>query len=99
MKKITIAFGLVLLIVVSCKKELNILDTNNPSPSAAASEAGVISLAQGSIYKNGFYDLKVPENQKVKVIFTHVSLKKISMSFTFNANEIDSHLLVKVPWL
>ena len=58
MKKITIAFGLVLLIVVSCKKELNILDTNNPSPSAAASEAGVISLAQGSIYKNGFYDLK-----------------------------------------
>ena len=58
MKKITIAFGLVLLIMVSCKKELNILDTNNPSPSAAASEAGVISLAQGSIYKNGFYDLK-----------------------------------------
>ena len=58
MKKITIAFGLVLLIVVSCKKELNILDNNNPSPSAAASEAGVISLAQGSIYKNGFYDLK-----------------------------------------
>ena len=58
MKKITIAFGLVLLTVVSCKKELNILDTNNPSPSAAASEAGVISLAQGSIYKNGFYDLK-----------------------------------------
>ena len=58
MKKITIAFGLVILIVVSCKKELNILDTNNPSPSAAASEAGVISLAQGAIYKNGFYDLK-----------------------------------------
>lgn len=58
MKKITIAFSLVLLTVVSCKKELNIIDTNNPTPSAAASEAGVISLAQGSIYKNGFYDLK-----------------------------------------
>ena len=58
MKKITIAFSLVLLTVVSCKKELNILDTNGPSPSAAASEAGVISLAQGTIYKNGFYDLK-----------------------------------------
>ena len=58
MKKITIAFSLVLLTAVSCKKELNILDTNSPSPSAAASEAGVISLAQGSIYKNGFFDLK-----------------------------------------
>ncbi len=58
MKKITIAFSLVLLTAVSCKKELNIIDTNNPTPSAAASEAGVISLAQGAIYKNGFYDLK-----------------------------------------
>jgi len=58
MKKIIIAFSLVLLTVVSCKKELNIIDTNGPSPSAAASEAGVISLAQGTIYKNGFYDLK-----------------------------------------
>ena len=58
MKKITIAFSLVLLTVISCKKELNIIDTNNPTPSAAASEAGVISLAQGSIYRNGFFDLK-----------------------------------------
>jgi len=58
MKKITIAFSLVLITAISCKKELNIIDTNGPSPSAAASEAGVISLAQGTIYKNGFYDLK-----------------------------------------
>ena len=58
MKKITIAFSLVLLTAISCKKELNIIDTNFPSPSAAASEAGVISLAQGSIYRNGFFDLK-----------------------------------------
>ena len=58
MKKITIAFSLVLLTAISCKKELNIIDTNNPTPSAATSEAGVISLAQGSIYRNGFFDLK-----------------------------------------
>ena len=58
MKKITIAFSLVLLTAISCKKELNIIDTNFPTPSAAASEAGVISLAQGSIYRNGFFDLK-----------------------------------------
>ena len=58
MKNITIAFILVLLTAVSCKKELNIIDTNGPSTTAAASEAGVISLAQGSIYRNGFFDLK-----------------------------------------
>jgi len=58
MKKITIAFSLVLLTAISCKKELNIIDTNNPTPAAAASEAGVISLAQGSIYRNGFFSLK-----------------------------------------
>lgn len=58
MKKITIAFSLVLLTAISCKKELNIIDTNNPTPAAASSEAGVISLAQGSIYRNGFFDLK-----------------------------------------
>lgn len=58
MKKITIAFSLVLLTAISCKKELNITDTNNPTPAAAASEAGVISLAQGSIYRNGFFSLK-----------------------------------------
>ena len=58
MKKITIAFSLVLLTAISCKKELNIIDTNNPTPSAATSEAGVISLAQGSIYRNGFFSLK-----------------------------------------
>ena len=36
---------------------------------------------------NGFYDLKIPANQSVIVIFTHVSLKKITMSFTLDANE------------
>ena len=61
-----------------------ILDKNNqPVENVNVSCLNVISQSNS----NGFYDLKVPENQKVKVIFTHVSLKKISMSFTFNANE------------
>ena len=61
-----------------------ILDKNNqPVENVNVSCLNVISQSNS----NGFYNLKVPENQKVKVIFTHVSLKKISMSFTFNANE------------
>lgn len=58
MKKIIIAFCLVAIAAVSCKKQLDIQNVNEPSTSAAATEAGVISLAQGSIYKNGFFDLK-----------------------------------------
>ena len=37
--------------------------------------------------QNGFYELRVPANQKVKILFTHISLKKITVSFTFNENE------------
>jgi starch-binding outer membrane protein, SusD/RagB family len=58
MKKIIIAFCLIAFTVISCKKQLDVNNENDPSPSAAATEAGVISLAQGSIYRNGFYDLK-----------------------------------------
>ena len=44
--------------MTACKKQLDISNTNQPTPSSAQSEVGVISLAQGSIYRNGFYDLK-----------------------------------------
>ncbi|MDI6034627.1 TonB-dependent receptor [Flavobacterium sp. LB2P84] len=37
--------------------------------------------------KNGFYDLKVPANQKVTLVFTHVSLKKITIIFSLDSNE------------
>ncbi|HTE09759.1 MAG TPA: RagB/SusD family nutrient uptake outer membrane protein [Chitinophagaceae bacterium] len=46
------------LITLSCKKQLDITNTNEPTPQSAENELGVISLAQGAIYKNGFYDLK-----------------------------------------
>ena len=58
MKKIIIASSLMLLTAVSCKKQLDIKDVNNPSLTSASTEAGVISLAQGTIYKNGFFDVK-----------------------------------------
>ncbi len=46
------------LSITACKKDLDISNTNQPTPESAQNELGVISLAQGSIYRNGFYDLK-----------------------------------------
>lgn len=47
--------------VSSCKKDLDISNPNQPTPASAASESGVLSLGQGSIYRNGFYDLKTSD--------------------------------------
>jgi hypothetical protein len=46
------------LSVSSCKKDLDITNTNQPTPGSASTEVGVISLGQGGVYRNGFYDLK-----------------------------------------
>jgi hypothetical protein len=37
--------------------------------------------------ENGFYELRIPSNQKVTLVFSHVSLKKATVSFTFKPNE------------
>ncbi|MFV8370185.1 TonB-dependent receptor [Flavobacterium sp. LB2R40] len=37
--------------------------------------------------QNGFYDIKVPVNQKVILVFTHVALKKITITFTLGSDE------------
>ena len=49
-----------LLVTVSfaCKDDLDIANPNQPGPATAATENGVISLAQGSVYVNGFKELK-----------------------------------------
>ena len=46
------------LLFSSCKKQLDVKNTNQPTPESAASERGVISFGQGGIYRNGFFDLK-----------------------------------------
>lgn len=56
--KILVAVLGISLCLTACKKQLDIKNDNKPTPESAASESGVISLAQGSIYRNGFYDLK-----------------------------------------
>lgn len=60
MKKNKILVGIlgITLSFTACKKDLDISNTNQPTPQSAQNESGVISLAQGSIYRNGFYDLK-----------------------------------------
>jgi hypothetical protein len=56
--KILLAVLGLMLGTTACKKQLDITNINQPTPQSAQNETGVISLAQGSIYRNGFYDLK-----------------------------------------
>jgi hypothetical protein len=43
---------------------------------------------------DGFYQIKTPVNQKVTVIFTHISLKKTTVSVTLKVNEEQEFNLV-----
>jgi hypothetical protein len=60
MKRINIYILLIIstVAIVSCKKQLDVNNPNQPTPESAKTEAGIISLSQGSIYRNGFRDLK-----------------------------------------
>ncbi|CAN5212158.1 hypothetical protein BH09BAC6_BH09BAC6_02430 [soil metagenome] len=58
MKKILLITMLFSLAVASCKKELDVRNPNSPTVQSAATESGVISLAQGGVYINGFKTLK-----------------------------------------
>jgi hypothetical protein len=42
----------------SCKDQLDIVNPNQPSLESARSETGIITLAQGGVYVNGFKELK-----------------------------------------
>lgn len=41
--------------VLSCKDQLDVKNPNQPTTGSAKSESGLINLAQGAIYINGFY--------------------------------------------
>lgn len=47
-----------MLLASSCKKDLDVSNDNLPTLGSTSTEPGLISLAGGSIYRNGFYDLK-----------------------------------------
>lgn len=57
-KSFYILFLFSMSISIGCKKQLDITNINQPTPASAQNEAGLLSLAQGSIYRNGFFDLK-----------------------------------------
>lgn len=44
--------------VTSCKKQLDVKNPNEPTADAAQTESGIISIAQGGVYLNGFVDVK-----------------------------------------
>ncbi|MFZ9146957.1 MAG: RagB/SusD family nutrient uptake outer membrane protein [Sediminibacterium sp.] len=56
--KILVGILGIALSLTACKKDLDISNTNAPTPESAQNESGVISFAQGGIYRNGFFDLK-----------------------------------------
>jgi hypothetical protein len=53
-KIIYIAFTALTLLVISCKKELDVINPNQPTLLNAKTEPGFISLAVGAVYRNGF---------------------------------------------
>ena len=61
-----------------------ILDSNNKP----VDNVNVVCLSKATQSNaNGFFDLAVPANQKVIVIFTHISLKKTTVSVQLKPNE------------
>jgi starch-binding outer membrane protein, SusD/RagB family len=58
MNKFVICVLTISIFTTSCKKQLDVQNDNLPAISAANTEPGLIALAAGSLYKNGFYDLK-----------------------------------------
>lgn len=60
MKKIKIIFFAIVLFssIVSCKKQLEVKNPNQPTPESAATESGIVAISQGGIYRNGFVNLK-----------------------------------------
>lgn len=61
-----------------------ILDKNN-QPVANVNVFCLGKTTQSN--RNGFFDLAVPANQKLVVVFTHVSLKKTTVSIVLKSNE------------
>lgn len=58
MKKIFLIILITAVAFTACKKQLDVKNPNEPTPDAATSEQGIVSLAQGGVYINGFKNLK-----------------------------------------
>ena len=58
MKKLLILFLASTVAFTGCKKQLDVKNPNEPTPDASTNEQGIVALAQGGIYINGFKSLK-----------------------------------------
>ena len=50
--------ALLISTALSCKKELDVKNNNQPVPESALTEKGILAFALGGVYRNGFVDLK-----------------------------------------
>lgn len=57
-KRILSIFGLIAIVITSCKDELAIENPNSPTPNSITTETGIVSFATGGTYINGFKNLK-----------------------------------------
>lgn len=57
-KYISITLLAATIFAVGCKKDLDIVNPNAPTLASASTETGIISLAQGGVYVNGFRNVK-----------------------------------------
>jgi hypothetical protein len=61
-KKITYILTLSILLLGGCdKSKLDVKNPNSPTPESASSEAGIISLALGAVYRTGFNGISDPK--------------------------------------
>ncbi len=60
------------LVTISCQKELNVNNPNQPGLEAASTESGLLSLAQGSTYLNGFNYIKYSDDGLGATFYTGV---------------------------
>lgn len=60
MKKLRIILFTIVIFssAISCRKQLEVKNPNQPTPESATAESGMIALAQGGVYRNGFVNLK-----------------------------------------
>ena len=72
MKNINCFFIMIFLIgIIGCQDQLDIANPNQPTPESARTEQGIISLAQGSLYVNGFQGIKFGSNFFASVVNFH----------------------------
>lgn len=61
-KKILFSFIIWVVAIQACQDQLEIINPNKPTPESARTERGIIALAQGGLYINGFQETKYGGN-------------------------------------